>query len=322
MSKKILEINGSCNTWTSYIDSMYGVLCGSGMWKEDVTMLMGMTGAAFHFIVHETCSPSSVTVYDWQNEHFIMMDRIGIHSDLYNFWFDNRLNTYDLQREAAVRRIKESIDRGVGVIAWAPTKILEFGIIKGYDDDDGVFYVQDCTGQEADPLLYKNLGKSEVPMLSYQIPIQKVEIDREKAYRESLRFAVNEWNKDFHVSPSYASGRKAYDYLAASLEKGNFDSFGLAYILSVYADSKQCIAGYLEFLNTGSEMAGSLDKTASLYKEAAGNFKQMAELFPFSGVNGVGCTADRSKAPEIMRLVKETKPLEEQAIKLIEEKII
>ena len=55
-------------TWTSYVAGVYGALTGAGWWKDEVWKLMGMTGIAFHFIMHETCCPSSVTVYDWMAE--------------------------------------------------------------------------------------------------------------------------------------------------------------------------------------------------------------------------------------------------------------
>ena len=68
MSKKILGNISYGMTWTSYVAGVYGALTGAGWWKDEVWKLMGMTGIAFHFIMHETCCPSSVTVYDWMAE--------------------------------------------------------------------------------------------------------------------------------------------------------------------------------------------------------------------------------------------------------------
>ncbi len=317
MSGKNLEniINGC--TWTSYMSGVYGVLNAAGMWKDDLYKLMGMTGMAFHFIVHKTCCPSSVTVYDWLAEHTAMMDRVGVHSDSYQAYYDSKLSTYPLKHKDAVERIKQSIDRGTGVVAWAPTRILEFGVITGYDDEDGVFLVTDCTGQKVDPLLYENLGKSDVPMLFYQIFKEKVEVDAAKAYRDSLQFAVSEWNKEFHVNSDYASGRKGYDSLLTSLENDSFDTFGLAYILAVYADAKRNAAQYLKFLSGGSYGFGGIDKAAVRYEQVADRFGKMSEMFPFSGENGAGSTAERRKAPELLVLAKDSKALEEEAMQLI-----
>ena len=81
MEKKILDNIDMGMSWTTYIGSVHGVLKGAGLWDDSVEMLMGMTGMAFHFIVHRQTCPSSVTVYDWMSEHFAMMDRIGVYSE-------------------------------------------------------------------------------------------------------------------------------------------------------------------------------------------------------------------------------------------------
>ena len=317
MNKKILENIQPGMTWTSYISGVYGALTGAGLWKDEAWKLMGMTGMAFHFIMHKNCCPSSVTVYDWMAEHTAMMDRIGIHSDFYQTYYDSKSGTFPLRQKDAVRRFKESIDRGVSAVVWAPTRILEFGVIHGYDDDDGVFHVFDCTCKDVDPLLYSNLGKSDVPILAYQIFKDRVEVDPEQVYRDSLRFAAGEWEKDFHISPDYASGKKAYDYLLRSIEDGTFDSFGLAYCIAVYSDAKSCIARYLDFLSAQSAGLKVLDKAALLYGSIAEKYKTMQELFPFSGENGSGCTADRGNAPALLKLAQECAGLEAQAMSII-----
>ncbi len=313
MAKKVLQNINFGMTWTSYIGSSYAALTSAGLWTGEVWKLMGMTGMAFHFIMHENICASSVTVYDWMSEHPTMMDRIGIYSNFYSSWFDSKSSTFELRQKDAIRRIKESIDNGISAVVWAPTRILEFGVLYGYDDDDGIFNVIDCTGQVADPLLYRNLGKSDVPMLSYQIFKEAVEVDEKQVYLESLKYAASEWKKDFHIEPAYASGRKAYRYMLKSLEDSSFDTFGLAYNIAVYNNSKECIAKYLEFLSKSDGMKG-LEKAAVLYGQIAGHYKSMSELFPFSGVNGSDCKADRSNAPAVLKLARECSELEEKAV--------
>jgi hypothetical protein len=316
MARKVLDNIRMGMTWTSYIAAVDGILRNAGLWNDEVYKLMGMTGTAFRFIVHDRICTSSVTVYDWSEEHLTAMDRIGLHTDVYAVE-DIRINTFAEQREAAVQRIKESIDRGVGVLVWAPTRILEFGIIHGYDDADGVFLVQECTMQPADPMLYTNLGKSEVPMLFYQLFHGKVDVDREKVYRDSLQYGVKQWNKEFHVCPDYASGRKGYINMITALEKMDFIDFGLAYLLVVYADSKKCIAQYLNDVHQNTKQLKGLDKAAELYGAVADRYEKMCELFPFSGSNGVGCNADRNNVPAVLELFKECSLLEEEAMTLI-----
>lgn len=47
---------------------------------------MGLTGMAFHLIMHQECCPSSVTSYDWLSEHSIAFDRLGVLSEIYQGW--------------------------------------------------------------------------------------------------------------------------------------------------------------------------------------------------------------------------------------------
>ncbi|HYH01972.1 MAG TPA: hypothetical protein VEC37_02640, partial [Bacillota bacterium] len=285
MGRKILENVKMDYTWTTYIAAVGGVLRAAGWWTEETYKLMGMTGIGFHFIMHRQACASSVTVYDWLNKHLQALDGIGIHSEMFCADSFDKLNTGAKLQETAARRIKDSIDRGKGVVVWAPSKILEFGIITGYDDADQVFFVADCTGREVDPLLYANLGRSEVPMLSYQIIYDRIEVDREQIYRKSLEYAIGQWRKEFHISPDYASGSRAYDNLIATLEREDFDLFGLGFTVAVYADAKKSITQYLDFLFRESDIGKGLQRAVEFYGKAAVCFEQMSQLAPFSGVN-------------------------------------
>lgn len=316
MSGKKLENIQMGRTWTSYISSVEGALRSAGLWDGETWKLMGMSGIGFHFIIHKKVCASSVTVYDWAGDHIAAMDRIGIYSEIVCN-MDTHMNTFTKAREDAVRKIKESILSGRPVVVWAPTPILEFGLITGFDDDDGVFHVMDCTCRPVDPLLYENLGMSEVPILFYQIFKEKVDVNREKIFRDSLSYGVSEWEKIVHCSPEYASGRKAYEFLIKAMEEGEIDDFGLAYSLAVYVDAKECIAKYLNYINETSEQLRGINKAAELFTQIADKYKQLTALFPFSGCNGSGCTIDRGNIPEGLNIIRECFALEEDAFRCI-----
>lgn len=303
-------------SWTTYIGSVDGALRKAGLWDGEIYKLSGTTGMAFHFIIHKTACPSSVTVYDWAIEHFAMMDRIGIHTETIQAFKDPKLNTFRLIQEDAAALAKASIDRGVPAVTWAPTGMLEFGLITGYDAQDEVLFVKDCVNADPDPLLYTNLGISEVPYLYVQTFKGKVEVDPEKIFRDSLEFGLGEWKKEQQVSPDYASGRKAYSYLISTLERGDFDDFGLSYILSVYADSKACIARYLADIAAQSRELKGLDEAAQLYRQVAENYKELTRLVPFMGP-GSG-SLDRSVVPQVLDLVRQCLDQEERAMTSIE----
>lgn len=125
-------------SWTSYVGAAHGVLTAANMTDFSLSQMMGMTGIGFHFIVHEECCPSSVTVYDWTSEHQQAMARIGIFAEVN--MAEPRTPIYDAARRHTIQRIRESVDRGIGAILWG-VDTGEFGVAYGYDDDDQVLLV-------------------------------------------------------------------------------------------------------------------------------------------------------------------------------------
>jgi hypothetical protein len=310
MAQKVLQDVRMADNWTSYMASVEGALRGAGLWDEETYKMMGMTGMGFQFIVHETCCPSSVTVYDWLDEHMTMTDRIGVHSQQAVAWMG--MNTFGLAQRDALAAIKASIDRGMAVVVWAPTPILEFGLITGYDDEDAVFLVEQCTGQKADPLLYTNLGKSEVSILYYQVLLERVAVPREKSYRESLKFGVQEWNRTQHGHPGYGRGRQGYDNLIASFGRDDLNPFGLSYCLAVYSHAKADVARYLEFLKGESTAFAGLGDAAARYGEVIAHWGEMASLVPFPKRDGG--EIDRAR---LASLAQSCRDLEEKAMTVI-----
>jgi hypothetical protein len=324
MTKKILSDMNLGQTWNGYIASAEAVLKSAGLWDEPTWMLMGMTGMAFHFIVEKNACPSSVTIYDWNSEHMTMMDRIGIHTDNYAFG-DDRYNTIQYQRDIAVTRIKESIDKGIGVICWAPSGLLEFGVINGYDDKDGVFFLKDMSRGNTDPLLYENLGRSEVSVLYYQVFNGKTEIDRSKIFRQSLAFGVSQWEKENYFNPNYASGRKGYENLINYMAHEKNAVFGLSYIIVSYADSKKCLSGYLKYLAETLTQLKGLDKAAKIFHSIADNYSVLCSLFPFAPPflpdSEEILKKSRVNIPEMHKLTKECLKLEEEAMEIIKKSL-
>lgn len=320
MTAETLDISMGASK-ASYLASVEGVLRGAGWWEDESYRLAGMTGGAFRFVVHEDFCPSSVTMYDWGGEHVAMMDRIGVQSEVFDYFNNPAANTFEKIRDLGISRIRKSIDRGVGVVIWAPAELLEFGIVRGYDDDDGVFFVSDPgAGEDADPLLYENLGRSQVPLLSYQLFYDRVDVDEEKTYRNSLEYAVAEWNKQFHVSPAYASGRKAYEGMLSCLGRTDPDDlelFGLSYIIMVYGWCREQAARYLEAVAAESHQLKIPRRTVCLYRRAADNFSGLSELLPFP-YTGQTTLTGRDVA-RMTTLLGDSMKCEDEAMRLIGE---
>jgi len=303
-------------TWVSYIGSAYGALTGAKLWQGEIWELLGMSGMAFNFIVHETACPSSVTMYEWYNNHFQSMDRIGVFTEAVFVYNQPGMNTYASLKATAIEKIKRSIDAGKAVVVWAPTPILEFGIIRGYDDVEQVFTVIDCANENPDPLLYDNLGKSEVPCLYLQYFLDAVPVDKERIFRESLNSAVYQWQQP-QMAAKYGNGKAAYDNLVNTLEAANYNEFGLSYLINVYADTKRSIVLYMDHI---SRVSGTLQKTAAqaaLYKKVADHFGVMCQITPFQGPGAANI--DKARIPEMIKLVKECRELESEAIRALDD---
>ena len=311
MGKKKLENVHLGMTWTSYASAAYGVLKGAGFYSDELWKFMGDTGAAFHFFVHKSACPSSVTVYDWGRTHVGMLDRIGVATE--HVWIENHLTlqTVALFREWAVARIRRAIDDCFGVVIWTPTPLLEFGLINGYDDTDGVFFVEACGGDTpADPLLYANLGISEVPCLCYQIPTGRLDIDPDKTIVSALQYGLDLWHAPFHIHPDYGSGRKAYENLLGMFRTGEVNPFGISYLLAVYHDARVNLAKYLTHVNTASGYAGQFALAAEHFGKSAELFEKMTVLVPF---DPTGKSWNASHLPQLSLYAEEAFALEDGA---------
>ncbi|HYF94267.1 MAG TPA: hypothetical protein VD969_18775 [Symbiobacteriaceae bacterium] len=306
--------------WTSYAGATYGVLKAAGMLDQDHDWFMGVSGMAFHLIMHEDCCISSATVYDWDYEHRAALERMGVLSEVLGAMPDSP--TFDAACKRAVANIKASLDRGVGVVVWG-IDTGEFGVIYGYDDDDGVFLADGVGkfGPGSNPVLYENIGRTfgDAPILHYQIPIERVAVDLDKAYRSSLQYYVRHMESQQHVCAPYQAGIKAYDNWIGALERGKFQSVGLLYNLTVYASAKWQASHYMQFLAESWRGLPALAETADLFERIAGVYKQMLDAAghdlhqpPFMWPE---VTPDQAAA--LLPLVRQARALEVEAVTLV-----
>lgn len=301
--------------WTSYGGAAYGVLRAAGSYDGDITRLMGQSGLAFHLIWHETCCPSSVTVYDWADEHQTAMERVGVLAE--SFQAMPGSPTYEAARRRAVDNIKAAVDRGVGVILWG-VDTGEFGVVYGYDDADGVFLVDGVgkVGTGSNPILYENVGKTfeGAPILHYQAPVAKVPYDPAWSYRESLAYYVRHMESPSHIAPAYRSGLLAYDNLARSLERRDYNPFGLRYGMNVYTEAKELAADYLWRL--ADDWDKRLAPAAETFKKISAVYARMGEAL--GGGHGEPAAMNLPVTPDqadrLLPVVREAKALESEAL--------
>ena len=318
MSSKVLEGVKRVGLWNSFMGSVKAVLEYTNMKNIEDYMLMGSTGMAFRFVMKSNCDASGPTVYDWASEHFTMLDRIGIFSDITLLFREQGLNTFKLAQVSAMEKIKKAIDTDIPVIIWAPSSVMEFGIISGYDDEQRVFFVRDVGEDEPDPLLYDNLGISMIPYLYVHVLESCIDVAQEKMFRSSLVYGIKEWNKKFHVSSSYTCGNAAYQSTIDALSSERFNDFGFCYCMAVYAQSKELLAEYIKELSIRSKEIKIPSKTVEYCMDISDGFREINMKTPFLGpkkVHKVDCKK------ELALYLKQLREKEEYVMKSLEKAI-
>lgn len=260
--------------WNTYAISMMSVLEDCGMWNKDFTFqkFLGVTGIAARFCMDSRCSALPITDYDWLKENPLFMKRIGVTTDV--FFAKATDEAFVSTQVTAINKIKQSINNNRAVTVWG-VDTGEFGIINGYDDEDGVFFIKGIGTNNTDysiPVLYNNLGKTfeSAPVLYCEIPIAKHDIDWKQAYIDSLRIYSDEMKKDVCDSDrSY--GIKAYDTIIDAIKNNRCDEFGLRYCIGVYYERKDAMFRYV------SEIKELFDN--KLFNDIVNAFREMANLW-------------------------------------------
>lgn len=307
-------------TWLSYIGAAYGAIKAAGLCEMDLIDVYGLSGMGAHFIVHERCDASSVTVYNWMMDHASALDRLGILSEVYLSFPSDR--THEAACRRAITHIKASIDRGVPVVLWG-VDVPEFGLVYGYDDADGVLLVSGVFGQGPEgsrPILYENIARNEVaPLLHYQVPVERVAIDLPLAHRDALQQYLARMERPDQMDPKYHVGLAAYDIWLRALARPDLDQRGLRYLVYVYYETKEFWAAYVRRLAESGLGVAGLAGAAAAFTELAGLYEQM-----------MGALGQSYEPPPILeepvmaaqlaaleRLLREARAKESEAVRLL-----
>ena len=309
--------------WNTYAISMMSVLEDCGMWNKDFTFqkFLGVTGIAARFCMDSRCSALPITDYDWLKENPLFMKRIGVTTDVF---FAKATNECFKQTQSlAVERIKKSIDNNQAVTLWG-VDTGEFGIIYGYDDEDGAFFTKGIGTNNTDysiPVLYNNLGKTfeSAPILYCEIPVAKHDIDWKQAYIDSLRIYSDEMKSDVCDSDrSY--GIKAYDTIIDAVKNNRCDEIGLRYCIGVCYERKDAM---FRFVNEIKDLFDNdpFNDIVVAFGELRNLWKQL--MFDVlkqdtCGWNNLQHPIDKSTYCEIVNIISLIKHCEEAAIQAID----
>jgi hypothetical protein len=313
--KEMLDIS-IAGTWSTYAGSMVSILKHCGMWESHRSLadFMGMTGIAFQFIVHKACASSSVTVYDWEGDHPVFLRRIGVKTD-FCFSAPNQSNYMEVCR-IAEQGIKDSIHAGRGVVLWG-VDTGEFGIVRGYDDEEQVFYVSGIgtgDGVHSNPILYSNLGRTfqPAPVMYCHYPVSYESRDEHDIWVDSLKFYV-QYMRESKVRGDFGQGLAAYEYWINAMNT-NFKPFGLRYITGVYAERKMLAYTYFE-----SRSKRLKPDFVEIWSNIKDTFKKMHfDILEqdFNGWNHLHKPVSEAQAKQVKSLLLQAKLLEGQAVEL------
>lgn len=294
----------------SFIDCLHSVLTAAGLFNGPKYMLSGMTAVAFKFIVNKHLLPGGFEMYSRPLEHWYGVDTLGIYSETYGGFKSNP--TFPLYQRHAIDKIRESIDRNVGAIVWAPD-FLDYAVVHGYDDSDRVFFYRDRYNSDDQVMLYDNFGMVKIACWNYHlIWKEKVERDIRDIYDESLLNAVFDWETAYKMeretNREFGSGRKAYDYLIDAFRSNDFNDYGACYDINANIISKNEIYMYMKKV---AEEIPQLEGALSKYRELDGIYKNISEYIPDAETNSM---IDRAALNELVNLFMIAKEVEEAAM--------
>jgi hypothetical protein len=296
-----------------FIDCLHGVLTAAGLFDKPKYMLSGMSGLSFKFIAHKRLIISSTLMYDRAAEHRNAIDILGVYAESWAGRINNC--TFQLHQKHLIKRIKESIDEGYGVIGWITVgqrRDVDFCIIYGYDDNDRVLFYKTRGRNEQLLMLYENVGIVNAASWCYHFIGERVEKDIIDIYRKSLETAIDEWEIPYKLphqtNSEFASGRRAYKHMIEALEKGDYDEYGANSIINYYITYKQEIYQYLkEVIKEFPELDGALERYGKL-KDISTDMEGLI-------VRGWDRNKlDKSKAPGLIKCFKEAEEVEESAV--------
>lgn len=307
-------------TWTQAAQTVYGLLQYTD--KKDqfnLADVMGLSGHAFRITIdRETVSPAGPTVYS----PFDLMGRpLGLFGCKVKQIFFPVPATPE-QLEQFVAFVQESVDRGMPVTGW-DIFIPEFGIIYGYDHEKQLLYVRDV--EKDGTIAYSELNNRRYNVLHSMTitesePVQFMPVLIE-SLKQSIAFYRGKLQKPEHEP--FRNGLEAYEAWMEAFAGKHINIVGNAYNLAVVADAREFAVKFFGGFRQKWPGETSLERDiVALADEAAAHFEQAASalgamraMFPFP--HG-GEPNDPNEADAAIRLLKQTKTAEEQAVSVME----
>ncbi|MPZ22580.1 MAG: hypothetical protein GEU28_03360 [Dehalococcoidia bacterium] len=278
--------------WSSFIGALHGVLQAFGE-DADPDVLMGISGHAFRIAVSD--GTEGFIAYDTPLRHnhesaLPLYRNAGYELERLAAAGDDP--TFDEVKSRAVKRIRQSIDRGRPVIA-AGLHIADFGVIRGYDDRSRTLVVSTISQEQTGEVL---------PVASWPSPPdrrldifllgERVAVDEAAAILDALAFACDYAERgegrDFEAISGSRHGFQAFDAWAEALENGeSINSKAHAQNAQVVLSARAHAARFLDKVADRTAVADQLRAAATAYRAEVLEWSRFCTLFPFPGAGDI-----------------------------------
>lgn len=321
MSKKKLHPPQPEGSWNSFVSALGEALRYTEGESYSLIELMGYTGQAFRIQVHPgDVDVAGPTAYLWKRVMERGLSGIGVRMG----YCGPEIPSYEppsaWETTDALRRIHQSVDRGVPVIGW-DLFIPEFGLIYGYDDEKEELDAVDPKARRSLP--YDRLGRGKLKELALVTIDGRERVEPKTALRGALQMALEHGEGKEPAMPGYVQGIAAYSAWIQAFQKGGVDPFGNAYNAAVYADARQYATQFLLMWSatcperpTAPQEQLLLARAATCYARVAESLVELQTLFPFpSGGHPTG----PEEARVAVKLLKAAREAESEGLHLLGE---
>ena len=306
MARKLLGGVEIVTNWTSLAGAVEGALRSLG---EPVTAawVMGVSGLAFRLTLptagDELAAPGAEAAIDLERAAGLFRN-LGRKVEVATARPGGR--DYDKCRGEAIKRVRKSIDRGIPAVVY-DLHLPQFGLVKGYDDRAGVWYVSTMmSGQygETLPLTRWPVPERHGPIIALLLG-DRVRVDPRRAVLDALRFAVTYAEQgDAGDGSGAVHGLAAYARWQEAFTRGEpISAPGNATLVQVLQSARRDATAFLraDASRLLPEAAPVLAQAAAAYDAEVLALSRMMTMFPFPSGGDPHSAASRIVAAGALR---------------------
>jgi hypothetical protein len=289
MARKLLAAAEIAPNWDSLAGALEGVLRFLGE-PATAPWVMGVTGRAFRLLLPIAGSAIAETgsgaVLDLEQTAPLLRN-LGRKVEIVAARAGAR--DYHKRRDEAVKHVRSSIDHGIPAVVY-DLHLPAYGIVKGYDDRAGVWYVSTImSGQygEALPLNRWPVPERPAPVLAVLLS-GRVKVEPRRAVTDGLRFAADHAERGPFTDEA-VSGFAAYERWRQAFYQGEpVPAATNAALVQELQSARRDAAAFLRGAATRAlpDAAALLARAAAAYDAEVLAVSRMMTMFPYpSGGN-------------------------------------